>query len=66
MPRKKVEKTEEVKNEVIIEDVEKIERPVNPKLNVQTVKDSEGRLVSGIISGDGKSITTLAGVTFSL
>ena len=53
--------------EVVEEVVKKPKKSRKKKYpEMETVVDSEGRKVTGFISGDGKSITDVAGVTFAL
>lgn len=78
MPRKKKEEAvEEVLEKAVEEVPEEVKAPkkaekVNPKLVTESVrigKDENGNggsLVDGIVSEDGKSVTTLAGVTFAI
>ena len=60
--------TEEVAEEPTPEEPKKTVKKSRKKKypEMETVVDSEGRKVTGFISGDGKSITDVAGVTFAL
>lgn len=67
-----IEAVEPVKGVVLEKAVEVEPKAINPKLVTEAVlvgKDENGaggKLVNGIVSADGKSVTTLAGVTFAI
>ena len=63
MPKKKEVKKEATK---VVAKPKKEVKKIEKVSAIETVKDGAGRTVIGYVSEDGKSVTTVQGVTFAM
>ena len=67
--KKKVEPQEEVQEEIPVKKKKVEAKPKNAVESVVVCKDENGengKRINGVVSPDGKSVTTLEGVTYAL